>query len=166
MTTYNVGPVLPHVQVAANVMGTRFGIITIGGYRAYEDGGYHPRGRALDFMCTTAQGNELAPWAWANRDGFGVIEVIWRQHIITVARASEGWRPMGDRGSPTQNHMDHVHISFNQGGGSGGTDVPPGAVPTWGTGGTITSGVLQAAPVQTATGESAADAAVRFVPGR
>jgi hypothetical protein len=26
---------------------------------------------------------------------------------------------MEDRGSPTANHLDHVHISFDRGGGTG-----------------------------------------------
>jgi hypothetical protein len=26
--------------------------------------------------------------------------------------SGDGWRPMEDRGSITQNHCDHVHVSF------------------------------------------------------
>ncbi len=37
--------------------------------------------------------------------------VIWKQRIISADRLSEGWRTMEDRGSPTANHMDHVHVS-------------------------------------------------------
>jgi hypothetical protein len=39
------------------------------------------------------------------------MEVIYHQQIWTVQRSSEGWRSMSDRGSPTANHMDHVHVS-------------------------------------------------------
>jgi hypothetical protein len=46
------------------------------------------------------------------------MEVIYRQHIWTVQRSSEGWRPMSDRGSPTANHMDHVHVSVYGNSGS------------------------------------------------
>lgn len=121
MTKYNLGPVMPHVRKAAEDMGPRFGIKVIGGYRPTNDGGYHYLGRALDFMCTRAQGDQLAAYAWANRGPLGVTEVIWRQRIITTARASEGWRTMPNRGSATQNHMDHVHLSFNASGGDGGS---------------------------------------------
>ena len=38
-------------------------------------------------------------------------DVIWRQHIWTPERASEGWRSMSVRGSATANHYDHVHVS-------------------------------------------------------
>ena len=38
-------------------------------------------------------------------------DVIWRQHIWTPERASEGWRAMEDHGSSTANHYDHVHVS-------------------------------------------------------
>ena len=48
----------------------------------------------------------------------GVMEVIYRQQIWTVQRSSDGWRPMSDRGSPTANHMDHVHVSVYGNSGS------------------------------------------------
>ena len=41
----------------------------------------------------------------------GISQVIWRQHIWTVQMAGSGWRSMDDRGSPTANHMDHVHVT-------------------------------------------------------
>lgn len=40
--------------------------------------------------------------------------VIWRQRIISTDRKGEGWRLMPDRGSPTDNHMDHVHVSITR----------------------------------------------------
>ena len=36
--------------------------------------------------------------------------MIWRQRI----NLGEGWRDMADRGSITQNHNDHVHVSFEE----------------------------------------------------
>jgi hypothetical protein len=36
--------------------------------------------------------------------------VIYRQRIAS-ARDGWAWRPMEDRGSNTQNHFDHVHVS-------------------------------------------------------
>jgi hypothetical protein len=56
-------------------------------------------------------GWDIAHWVRANAKSLGVSEVIYRQHIWTVQRGSEGWRSMSDRGSPTANHMDHVHVS-------------------------------------------------------
>jgi len=50
-----------------------------------------------------------------NREELGVSYVIWRQRIDT----GSGFRPMADRGSPTANHFDHVHVSFEPGAGSG-----------------------------------------------
>ena len=104
------------MNAAANEIGPKFGITNIGGYRSLQDGGFHPLGRALDFMTSDqSKGDALAAYAWANRARLGVTEIIYRQKILTVARAAEGWRPMGDRGSATQNHMDHVHLSFTDG---------------------------------------------------
>jgi hypothetical protein len=74
--------------------------------------GYHGEGRALDCMISDSSvGWDLAKWVRANARSLGAMEVIYRQQIWTVQRSSEGWRPMSDRGSPTANHMDHVHVS-------------------------------------------------------
>jgi uncharacterized protein YraI len=74
--------------------------------------GYHGQGRALDCMISNSTvGWDAAKWVRANAKRLGVMEVIYRQQIWTVQRSSDGWRPMSDRGSPTANHMDHVHVS-------------------------------------------------------
>jgi hypothetical protein len=81
--------------------------------------GYHGQGRALDCMISDSTvGWEIAKWVRANAKSLGAMEVIYRQHIWTVQRSSEGWRPMSDRGSPTANHMDHVHVSVYGNSGS------------------------------------------------
>ena len=81
--------------------------------------GYHGSGRALDCMISNATvGWEAANWVRANAKSLGVSEVIYRQKIWTVQRSSEGWRGMSDRGSPTANHMDHIHVSVYGNSGS------------------------------------------------
>ncbi|HVD82159.1 MAG TPA: SH3 domain-containing protein [Propionibacteriaceae bacterium] len=82
-------------------------------------GGNHGSGRALDCMISDSSvGWNAAKWVRANAKSLGVSEVIYHQQIWTVQRSSEGWRSMSDRGSPTANHMDHVHVSVY---GSSGT---------------------------------------------
>ena len=56
-------------------------------------------------------GQAIANYVRANAKALGVSEVIWSQHIWTVQRSGEGWRSMSDRGSPTANHYDHVHVT-------------------------------------------------------
>jgi Bacterial SH3 domain len=81
--------------------------------------GYHGQGRALDCMISNSTvGWDAAKWVRANAKRLGVSEVIYRQQIWTVQRSSDGWRPMSDRGSPTANHMDHVHVSVYGNSGS------------------------------------------------
>jgi len=55
--------------------------------------------------------NQLAEYCAANLGSLGLKYVIWRQRINT----GSGWRGMENRGSITQNHMDHVHITFQGG---------------------------------------------------
>jgi hypothetical protein len=74
--------------------------------------GYHGSGRAIDGMISDSSvGWAAAKWLRANAKSLGVSEVIYQQQIWTVQRSSDGWRSMSDRGSPTANHMDHVHVS-------------------------------------------------------
>jgi hypothetical protein len=84
---------------------------TYGGYSAH---GEHASGRAIDFMVSdSGLGQAVADWARAHAGELNLYDVIWQQHIWTPERSSEGWRSMPDRGSPTANHFDHVHISVN-----------------------------------------------------
>ncbi|MFC4009252.1 coiled-coil domain-containing protein [Nonomuraea purpurea] len=89
----------------------------VGCFRAGASG-EHPLGRACDFMMSTggsmpsainnALGDRIADWAIKNKDKLGVKYVIWRQRI----NQGSGWEGMSDRGSVTENHFDHVHISM------------------------------------------------------
>ncbi|WP_157252579.1 coiled-coil domain-containing protein [Nonomuraea typhae] len=89
----------------------------VGCYRS-GGGGEHPLGRACDFMMSTggtmptaanqALGDQIAAWAIKNKDRFGVKYVIWKQRI----NMGNGWRAMSNRGSITENHFDHPHISM------------------------------------------------------
>lgn len=72
----------------------------------------HPLGLATDFVTgnNVRLGNSIRDYALANKDKLNVKYVIFRQRIYF--NPGNG-RAMEDRGSPTQNHLDHVHVSFN-----------------------------------------------------
>ena len=133
---YQLGPVYPWTVAVANVIGSMFGIRSIGGYRAGPDAEDHELGLGLDFMVNAdaTSGRALAQFVQAHASELGVRYVIWQQHIWNVDRPADGWRLMEDRGSPTQNHMDHVHVSlFNVAGsltGLGGSPIAPLSWPT------------------------------------
>jgi len=55
--------------------------------------------------------NQLAEYCAANTRALGLKYVIWKQRINSGD--SRGWRHMADRGGITQNHFDHVHITFS-----------------------------------------------------
>uniref|UniRef100_UPI0039BF846A hypothetical protein n=1 Tax=Lentzea alba TaxID=2714351 RepID=UPI0039BF846A len=100
--------VKPHAAQVGHHVAGKFDVNDIGGAAGRGGSGDHPLGLALDFMVNTATGNALADYVLANRKAFGVTYVIWRQRI----NDGSGWKAMEDRGSPTANHMDHVHVSF------------------------------------------------------
>ena len=126
---YNLGPVKPQLTRLVNILGPMFNIETVGGYRASAtDPGGHPAGLAADLMVPLtpagkAQGDALVAYAQAHAKDLGIDYIIWYQRIWSVARASEGWRPMADRGSDTENHRDHPHINVlpNAPGGAAGS---------------------------------------------
>ena len=57
-----------------------------------------------------AKGQQAAQWTIDNYQALNVKYLIWRQQQWTP---SGGWKSMADRGSDTQNHMDHVHVTLN-----------------------------------------------------
>jgi hypothetical protein len=84
-------------------------ITSYGGWDAH---GEHASGKALDIMTSdVALGNSIAEFLQAHASELHVYDILWRQHIWTPVRASEGWRLFADRGSATANHYDHVHVS-------------------------------------------------------
>jgi hypothetical protein len=83
-------------------------------YGGQDGHGEHVNGQAIDFMVPNSDvGQKVADYVYAHRVEFDLFDIIWSQHIWTTERSSEGFRPMEDRGSPTANHMDHVHIMVN-----------------------------------------------------
>jgi len=101
----------PAAAAVYSAIRSTFGITNIGGVRP-GDPGDHGTGRAVDVMISSSgQGDAVASYAIANMGSLGISYVIWQQRIWLAG--SGGWRAMEDRGSPTANHMDHVHISVN-----------------------------------------------------
>lgn len=116
-STYDLGPVQPQTAALANTVGPKFGIKTVGGWRASDPYPDHPSGLAADFMVPLSAagettGNAVAAYVKQNAEQLGVDYIIWNQRIWSVERADEGWRAMPDRGSPTANHRDHVHVTL------------------------------------------------------
>jgi hypothetical protein len=84
-------------------------ITSYGGWDAH---GEHSSGKAIDIMTSdVALGNAIAAFLQQHASQLHLYDILWRQHIWTPVRASEGWRLFADRGSPTANHYDHVHVS-------------------------------------------------------
>lgn len=112
------GPaVRPNVQAFANAECATLGCpYTIGTYVGHQP----TADRAIDNMQAPigtlprdggAHGTSVANFALQHFGAYRVLYVIWRQRINSSD--GRGWRTMADRGSLTQNHFDHVHVSFN-----------------------------------------------------
>lgn len=111
------GPeVLPHVQAFADAACAAVGACQVSTYV-----GHHPSAeRAIDTLVSdafgqfpsddNALGDAHAEFALAHMADYGIWYVIWRQRY----NDGSGWDPMEDRGSITQNHYDHVHVSFDE----------------------------------------------------
>ena len=95
-----------------------FGITSFSGYRP-GDSGDHGKGLAIDFMVpvSSALGDQIADYAIQNMASRGISCIIWKQRFYAPYDSKYGpaytWNPMPDRGSITENHYDHVHVSMN-----------------------------------------------------
>ncbi|HEU5912021.1 TPA: LysM peptidoglycan-binding domain-containing protein [Streptococcus pneumoniae] len=95
-----------------------FGITSFSGYRP-GDSGDHGKGLAIDFMVAERSelGDKIAEYAIQNMGSRGISYIIWKQRFYAPFDSKYGpantWNPMPDRGSVTENHYDHVHVSMN-----------------------------------------------------
>ena len=95
-----------------------FGITSFSGYRP-GDSGDHGKGLAIDFMVPESSelGDKIAEYAIQNMTSRGISYIIWKQRFYAPFDSKYGpantWNPMPDRGSVTENHYDHVHVSMN-----------------------------------------------------
>ncbi|MGP3931758.1 coiled-coil domain-containing protein [Nonomuraea sp. KM88] len=112
--------ITPRMRLVRKLIQDRFDVpYGIGCFRAIQDGGEHPLGRACDFMLSRGgampsaaeleRGDQIAKWAIKNAKRLGIMYVIYRQRIWHATSGT--WRTMSDRGGTTANHYDHPHIS-------------------------------------------------------
>ena len=117
-SSYDVG-LQPQVAAFRAEVANAFGITSFSGYRA-GDTGDHGKGLAIDFMVpqSSALGDQVAAYAVANLASKNISYIIWKQRFYSPYASIYGpaytWNLMPDRGSITENHYDHVHVSFNQ----------------------------------------------------
>ncbi len=93
------GGVASHVAEAGHHLQERFGVDDVGGVAKRPDNptSDHPRGYALDFMVDRSTGDALAAYAEEHSEALGIKYILWE----------------------TEDHYDHVHISFEDEPGSG-----------------------------------------------
>ncbi|GAB2608064.1 hypothetical protein GCM10027168_46340 [Streptomyces capparidis] len=117
--------ITPRMRAVRDAVTAEFGLT--GGWGCHREdggiagGGEHPLGRACDYMVAPAGrratgeghrlGQRIASWVREHADEYGVWYVIYEQRIWSSRFPQRGNRLMEDRGSVTQNHYDHVHIS-------------------------------------------------------
>lgn len=90
----------PHVAEAGHHLQRKFGVDDVGGVAERPDNptSDHPTGHALDFMVDDrSTGDALAAYAEEHTEELGIDYILWE----------------------TENHYDHVHISFEEETGSG-----------------------------------------------
>ena len=113
---------LPIMAEARQYVMDVYGLRNIGGFAKRNIAGTnklsdHALGKAIDIMTSNlALGTTIArDFAFGPaHDRFQAENVIWQQAISSRGGAFRG---MADRGSPTQNHRDHVHVDTYAKGG-------------------------------------------------
>ncbi|WP_219415917.1 hypothetical protein [Pseudonocardia nigra] len=113
----DLGRVKPWVRDAARFLSCLYGHPPLIGVAQRNRDSDHPSGHALDLMVRGERGDRIAECALANQEELGITYVIWEQRV----NYGDGWERMEDRGNDTENHFDHVHISFGR---SAPDDIP------------------------------------------
>lgn len=119
---FAAGGLTPHATQMKSLISQMFGITNIGGYREPDGYNEHSTGNALDVMIPNAQskeginlGNSVLAWALKNAKAIGLTGAIWRQTSYGYGNGFDAnGKPMEDRGNPTANHFDHVHLFMNE----------------------------------------------------
>lgn len=106
----------PHVAEYKERVADMYDVEHFSLYRHGDTSGEHGKGLAVDFMTyqDEAKGDAIADYS-VNQMKNGedhIYYVIWKQRI-SGAWTNYEWEMMEDRGSITQNHYDHVHVSFD-----------------------------------------------------
>ncbi|HFI0065280.1 TPA: LysM peptidoglycan-binding domain-containing protein [Streptococcus suis] len=115
---YDNSGLQPQVAAFKEDVANAFGITSFSGFRP-GDPQDHGKGLAIDFMVpvSSALGDQVADYAIANMGARNISYIIWKQRFYSPYPSIYGpaytWNPMPDRGSVTENHYDHVHVSFN-----------------------------------------------------
>lgn len=107
----DLGRVKPWVRDAARFLSCLYDEPDLIGVARRGRHSDHPSGRAIDLMVRGERGDRIAECALANQEELGISYVIWKQRV----NYGDGWERMSDRGGDTENHYDHVHISFERG---------------------------------------------------
>lgn len=108
----------PQTVAFKEEVASAYGITSFSGYRP-GDPGDHGKGLAIDFMVpeSSVLGDQVAQYAIDHMADRGISYVIWKQKfyapVSNIYGPANTWNPMPDRGSVTENHYDHVHVSFN-----------------------------------------------------
>ncbi|MCV7348273.1 hypothetical protein [Mycolicibacterium rhodesiae] len=120
------GALVPNAELLKQALQQLFPGVQIGGYRAPDGYNEHSSGEALDIMVggNTALGNVVNQWLLRNADAFGLQYDLWQQ---AEWDPNGTVKPMADRGSPTQNHRDHVHARVRPGAPESGNYMPVGS---------------------------------------
>ena len=112
-----------HMQAVRNEVDALIGPFLAIGCARPGDPQDHGTGNASDFMLSSggrmpsgdwmAVGDRTSAYLIANYGRLGIKYIIWRQHIWNES-VCKCWRVMENRGSITQNHFDHVHVSVGR----------------------------------------------------
>ena len=133
-TTETAGPsssvlkgMKPDTEMVTRTVNKEYGAHTYYGYRDPDGYNEHYNGVAVDIMIEPVPGNEMpkspenpeglkygdgiALYLQQNAKQLGIEYLIWKQRIWMSSDPIEAWDAMEDRGGPTANHMDHIHVN-------------------------------------------------------
>ena len=107
----------------AQALTAAFGPLEFSSVRSGDTLPEHARGLALDVMVPSWDtptgeqlGDEIAGWISEHAGDYRVSYTLWRQHYQPFPATKYQGAMMEDRGSPTANNLDHLHITVDPAG--------------------------------------------------
>ncbi|WP_314990259.1 phage tail tip lysozyme [uncultured Gemella sp.] len=114
----------PHVSQMRAFLMEKFELGDVGGYRHKDTDGTnhgHGDGLALDLMLPigSPRGKAITSYLIENYNDLRIYYIIYEQRFYTkdvpnIYGPANNWNLMPNRGSITENHYDHIHISFKR----------------------------------------------------
>lgn len=119
--SFSLPPLRPNAQAAKDYILEKYPQIKIIHGVRQDHLCWHRSGKAIDIMIPNWNKEEGIKLGYtivydllSRTEEYESFDLIWRQKYYSLKQGFNDPSPMNDRGSPTQNHYDHIHFTVDK----------------------------------------------------